>query len=89
MKILLAIDGSNYTDRMLPYLLAHKEWTNAGHAFTVFHAVAPVPTGPPLSPSPTWCTGDTRAWRHGEPRARLGRHQGAGQLHGAGAACAE
>lgn len=43
MKILLAVDGSDYTDRMLSYLLAHKEWTNAGHAFTVFHAVLPLP----------------------------------------------
>ncbi|MDQ0036888.1 nucleotide-binding universal stress UspA family protein [Variovorax boronicumulans] len=43
MKILLAVDGSNYTNRMLSYLLAHKEWANAGHAFTVFYAVLPVP----------------------------------------------
>ena len=43
MKILLAVDGSEYTARMLDYLGAHKEWSNAGHAFTVFHAVLPVP----------------------------------------------
>ncbi|WP_440531560.1 universal stress protein [Variovorax sp. YR566] len=43
MKILLAVDGSDYTNRMLSYLTTHKEWTNAGHAFTVFHAVLPVP----------------------------------------------
>ena len=43
MKILLAVDGSDHTDRMLSYLLAHEEWVNAGHAFTVFHAVAPLP----------------------------------------------
>jgi nucleotide-binding universal stress UspA family protein len=43
MKILLAVDGSDYTNRMLSYLLAHKEWANAGHAFTVFYAVLPVP----------------------------------------------
>ena len=43
MKILLAVDGSDYTRRMLSYLSTHKEWANAGHAFTVFHAVLPVP----------------------------------------------
>ena len=43
MKILLAVDGSDYTDRMLSYLTAHKEWSGAGHDFTVFHAVLPVP----------------------------------------------
>jgi nucleotide-binding universal stress UspA family protein len=43
MKILLAVDGSDYTNRMLSYLLAHKEWTSAGHAFTVFYAVLQVP----------------------------------------------
>lgn len=43
MKILLAVDGSDYTNRMLSYLTTHKEWANAGHAFTVFHAVLPVP----------------------------------------------
>ncbi|MGJ7555861.1 universal stress protein [Variovorax sp. RB2P76] len=43
MKILLAVDGSEYTTRMLSYLLAHKEWSGAGHAFTVFTAVLPVP----------------------------------------------
>jgi nucleotide-binding universal stress UspA family protein len=43
MKILLAVDGSEYTARMLDYLAAHKEWSNAGHAFTVFNAVLPVP----------------------------------------------
>jgi len=43
MKILLAVDGSDYTRRMLSYLIAHKEWANAGHAFTVFYAVLPLP----------------------------------------------
>ena len=43
MKILLAVDGSEYTARMLDYLAAHKEWSQAGHAFTVFNAVLPVP----------------------------------------------
>ena len=43
MKILLAVDGSDYTGRMLSYLTAHKEWSGAGHDFTVFHVVLPVP----------------------------------------------
>lgn len=43
MKILLAVDGSEYTARMLDYLGAHKEWSGAGHAFTAFTAVLPVP----------------------------------------------
>ncbi|SDY67155.1 Nucleotide-binding universal stress protein, UspA family [Variovorax sp. YR266] len=43
MKILLAVDGSDYTNRMLSYLTTHKEWANADHVFTVFHAVLPVP----------------------------------------------
>ena len=43
MKILLAVDGSDYTNRLLSYLTTHKEWSNAEHAFTVFHVVLPVP----------------------------------------------
>ncbi|WPG41387.1 universal stress protein [Variovorax sp. EBFNA2] len=43
MKILLAVDGSDYTRRMLSYLTGHKEWKNAAHTFTVFYAVLPVP----------------------------------------------
>lgn len=43
MKILLAIDGSDYTKRMLAYLIEHEEWSKAGHDFTVFHVVLPVP----------------------------------------------
>jgi nucleotide-binding universal stress UspA family protein len=43
MKILLAVDGSDYTRRMLSYLGAHKDLWGVGHAFTVFHVVLPVP----------------------------------------------
>ena len=43
MKILLAVDGSDYTRRMLSYLTSHKEWIGAGHTYTVFCAVLPVP----------------------------------------------
>lgn len=43
MKILVAVDGSSYTKRMLAYLAAHDEWLGSAHEYTVIHAVAPVP----------------------------------------------
>jgi len=43
MKILLAVDGSDYTKRMIAYLGAHKDLWVSGHSFTVFYAVLPVP----------------------------------------------
>ncbi|MDM0034028.1 universal stress protein [Variovorax sp. J22P271] len=43
MKVLLAVDGSDYTKRMISYLGAHKDSWVAGHAFTVLHIVLPVP----------------------------------------------
>lgn len=43
MKILVAVDGSPYTKRMLAYLAAHDEWLGAHHDYTVVHAVGPVP----------------------------------------------
>jgi nucleotide-binding universal stress UspA family protein len=43
MKILLAVDGSDYTKRMLSYLAAHKDGLGAGHTYTVLYAVLPVP----------------------------------------------
>ena len=43
MKILLAVDGSRYTERALAYLAEHDEWLDPRHTYTVFHAVAPVP----------------------------------------------
>ncbi len=43
MKILVAVDGSAYTKRMLAYLAAHDEWLGAHHEYTLFHAVPPVP----------------------------------------------
>ena len=43
MKILLAVDGSEYTKRMLAYLRTHKESLGAGSTYTVFYAVLPVP----------------------------------------------
>jgi len=43
MKILLPVDGSEYTRRMLAYLAAHDELVAPGHQFIAFTAVAPIP----------------------------------------------
>jgi nucleotide-binding universal stress UspA family protein len=43
MKILLAVDGSAFTKRMLAYLAAHDEWLGDRHQYTVINTVTPVP----------------------------------------------
>jgi nucleotide-binding universal stress UspA family protein len=43
MKILIPVDGSNYTKRMLAYLVTHDEWLGGANAFTVLHVTPPVP----------------------------------------------
>ena len=43
MKIMLAVDGSKYTKRMLAYLTAHDELLGKGHDYTVFTGVLAVP----------------------------------------------
>jgi nucleotide-binding universal stress UspA family protein len=43
MKILVAVDGSVYTKRMLAYLAAHEELLGAAHQYTVLHVVPAVP----------------------------------------------
>ncbi|MEW6706100.1 MAG: universal stress protein [Pseudomonadota bacterium] len=43
MKILLAVDGSPCTRRMLAYIAAHDELLRAGHEFTALTVVAPIP----------------------------------------------
>ena len=43
MKILIAVDGSDYTKRMLAYLAAHDEWFGPAHSYTVIHGVLAVP----------------------------------------------
>jgi nucleotide-binding universal stress UspA family protein len=43
MKILVAVDGSPFTKRMLAYLTAHDEFPGRNHEYTVLHTVAPVP----------------------------------------------
>jgi nucleotide-binding universal stress UspA family protein len=43
MKILVPVDGSPYTKRMLGYLAAHEEWLAPSNTFTILHAVPPIP----------------------------------------------
>ena len=43
MKILLPVDGSKYTKRMLRYLASHNEFLGAAHDHTMFTAVPVIP----------------------------------------------
>jgi nucleotide-binding universal stress UspA family protein len=43
MKILVAVDGSPYTKRMLAYLTAHDEWFGPRHTYSVLTVVPPLP----------------------------------------------
>lgn len=43
MKILLAVDGSAYSKKMLAYLSTHETLLNAGNAYTVFTAQPALP----------------------------------------------
>jgi nucleotide-binding universal stress UspA family protein len=43
MKILLAVDGSGYTKRMLAYLAAHNELLGPAHGYVAVTVVPPVP----------------------------------------------
>ena len=43
MKILLAVDGSPCTRRMLAYIAAHDELLHNGHEFTALTVVPPIP----------------------------------------------
>ncbi|MGY4829056.1 universal stress protein [Sphaerotilaceae bacterium SBD11-9] len=43
MKILLAVDGSEFTKQMLAYLAAHDELLGANNQYTVLTVVPPVP----------------------------------------------
>lgn len=44
MKILLPVDGSDHTKRMLAYIAAHDELLGVGHEYVAFTAVAPLPS---------------------------------------------
>ena len=43
MKILLPVDGSEYTKRTLAYIAAHDELLPGSHEYIVVTAVAPIP----------------------------------------------
>jgi nucleotide-binding universal stress UspA family protein len=43
MKILLPVDGSEHTKRMLSYIAAHDELLGPGHDYTILTVVTPVP----------------------------------------------
>jgi len=43
MKILLPVDGSVYTKRMLSYIAAHEELLGPGHEYTALHVVPAIP----------------------------------------------
>jgi nucleotide-binding universal stress UspA family protein len=43
MKILLPVDGSPYTKRMLAWLATHEEWLSGAHTFTVLTVVPLIP----------------------------------------------
>lgn len=45
MKILVAVDGSAYTKRMLAHLGACDEWLGPAHQYTVVHSTPPIPPG--------------------------------------------
>ncbi len=43
MKILIAVDGSAYTKRMLAFIGAHGVWLGPQHRYTVLHCVPAIP----------------------------------------------
>lgn len=43
MRLLVAVDGSPFTKRMLGYLTAQSEWLLSGHEVTLLTVVPPVP----------------------------------------------
>jgi len=43
MKILVAVDGSEFTRRMVAYWAAHEEWLGPQHSFTLLTVVPPIP----------------------------------------------
>ncbi|TWO71034.1 universal stress protein [Caenimonas sedimenti] len=43
MKILLTVDGSPYTRKMLDYVCANRTLFDDSHSYTLFHAQTPLP----------------------------------------------
>ncbi|WP_088285254.1 universal stress protein [Ideonella sp. A 288] len=44
MKILVPVDGSTFTKRMLAYLVAHDEWLGDHHEYTLLHVSPALPS---------------------------------------------
>lgn len=59
MKILLAVDGSAYTKKMLAYLTTHEEMFGSHNEITLFTVQAPLPRGPAPPWVPKWPTATT------------------------------
>ena len=43
MKILVAVDGSDYTKRLLTHIAAHDLWLARSHEYAVLHVVPAIP----------------------------------------------
>jgi nucleotide-binding universal stress UspA family protein len=43
MKILVPVDGSEFSRRMLAWLSANDDWLAAGHSYTIVHVAVRVP----------------------------------------------
>jgi nucleotide-binding universal stress UspA family protein len=43
MKILVAVDGSSFTKRMLAYLAAHEDWLGTHHEYSVLNVAPALP----------------------------------------------
>jgi len=51
MKILLAVDGSSYTKKMLAYLVTHDDTFHGDNDYTLLNVQARLPPLPPLPES--------------------------------------
>lgn len=52
MRMLVAVDDSDCSKRMLAYLVSHERWCGEAVAWTVFHAVPPLPHRAAALPDP-------------------------------------
>lgn len=43
MKMLIAVDGSPCTERLLAFMAGHGEWLGPQHSYTVLHCVPAIP----------------------------------------------
>jgi len=43
LKILVAVDGSPYTQRVLAFIASQPQWLGPQHRYTVLHCVLPLP----------------------------------------------